>query len=206
MPDGSSLAAFWLVMVLALAIKRLPYALRACYATLQQISPSLEEAAENLGASKLRTVKRIVVPLMMGGMLAGIVTSFATSAVIVAGFLGKANILAGRVTGDSTSRAFEISSGARMPLPPGGNESNGNKLVFRPQHVTLGRISIDAPSALRGTVLDREFLGAVVRYSIDSPAGAIVCEQPFVGSDGLLNVGERVHGSIASRYLTVLAE
>lgn len=81
MPDGSSLAAFWLIIVLALAIRRLPYALRACYAALQQISPSLEEAAENLGASKLRTVKRIVVPLMMGGMLAGFVTSFATSAV-----------------------------------------------------------------------------------------------------------------------------
>ncbi len=81
MPDGSSLAAFWLIIVMALAIRRLPYALRACYAALQQISPSLEEAAENLGASKLRTVKRIVVPLMLGGMLAGFVTSFATSAV-----------------------------------------------------------------------------------------------------------------------------
>lgn len=81
MPDGSSLAAFWLIIVLALAIRRLPYALRACYAALQQISPSLEEAAENLGATKWRTVKRVVVPLMMGGMLAGFVTSFATSAV-----------------------------------------------------------------------------------------------------------------------------
>lgn len=81
MPDGTSLAAFWMMIVLALAIRRLPYALRACYAALQQISPSLEEAAENLGASKRRTVKRIVVPLMTGGMLAGFVTSFATSAV-----------------------------------------------------------------------------------------------------------------------------
>ena len=42
---------------------------------------SLEEAAENLGATKARTVRRIVVPLMTGGMLAGFVTSFATAAV-----------------------------------------------------------------------------------------------------------------------------
>ena len=42
---------------------------------------SLEEAAENLGATKLRTVRRIVTPLMMGGILAGFVTSFATAAV-----------------------------------------------------------------------------------------------------------------------------
>jgi iron(III) transport system permease protein len=81
MPDGTSFASFWFVIVLALAIRRLPYALRACYAALQQVSSSLEEAAENLGATKYRTVRRIVLPLMMGGMLAGFVTSFATAAV-----------------------------------------------------------------------------------------------------------------------------
>ena len=47
--------------VLALAIRRLPYALRASYAALQQISVSLEESAQNLGATKVRTVRRIVV-------------------------------------------------------------------------------------------------------------------------------------------------
>lgn len=81
MPDGTSLASFWIIIVLVLAVRRLPYALRACYAALQQISASLEEAAENLGANKHRTVRRIVLPLMMGGMLAGFVTSFATAAV-----------------------------------------------------------------------------------------------------------------------------
>lgn len=81
MPDGTSLASFWIIIVLALAIRRLPYALRACYAALQQVSASLEEAAENLGANKYRTVRRIVLPLMTGGMLAGFVTSFATAAV-----------------------------------------------------------------------------------------------------------------------------
>ncbi|MGD9830621.1 MAG: ABC transporter permease, partial [Hyphomicrobiaceae bacterium] len=81
LPDGTSLTSLWIIIVLALAIRRLPYAVRACYAGLQQISVSLEEAAENLGASKYRTVKRIVMPLLMGGILAGFVTSFATSAV-----------------------------------------------------------------------------------------------------------------------------
>lgn len=81
LPDGTPLATLWIVLVIALAIRRLPYALRACYAALQQISVSLEEAAENLGATKSHTVRRIVVPLMMGGILAGFVTSFATAAV-----------------------------------------------------------------------------------------------------------------------------
>lgn len=76
-----SLASFWLMIIIALAIRRLPYALRACVAALQQISISLEEAAESLGAKKISTVKRIVIPLMTGGVLAGFVTSFATAAV-----------------------------------------------------------------------------------------------------------------------------
>jgi iron(III) transport system permease protein len=78
---GKPLASWWVIIVVALAVRRLPYALRACTAGLQQVSIMLEEAAENLGATKARTVRRIVVPLMTGGILAGFVTSFATAAV-----------------------------------------------------------------------------------------------------------------------------
>ncbi len=81
LPGGQPLATLWIMIVIALAIRRLPYALRACYAALQQISVSLEEAAENLGATKARTVRRVVVPLMTGGILAGFISSFSTAAV-----------------------------------------------------------------------------------------------------------------------------
>lgn len=81
LPGGAPLATFWGMIVVALAIRRLPYALRACYAALQQISIALEEAAENLGATKSRTVRRVVLPLMTGGLLAGFITSFSTAAV-----------------------------------------------------------------------------------------------------------------------------
>jgi iron(III) transport system permease protein len=81
LPSGQSVTSFWLIIVLALAVRRLPYALRACTAAMQQISVSLEEAAENLGATKARTIRRIVLPLMTGGIAAGFVTSFATAAV-----------------------------------------------------------------------------------------------------------------------------
>ncbi|MBI3503591.1 MAG: iron ABC transporter permease [Proteobacteria bacterium] len=78
---GGSLATFWLMLAIAYAVRRLPYALRSCTAALQQLHHSLEEAAENLGAGKSTTLARIVVPLMAGGILAGFVTSFATAAV-----------------------------------------------------------------------------------------------------------------------------
>ena len=70
-----------LALVMAYAVRRLPYALRSCMAVLAQLHVSLEEAAENLGATKRRTIRRVVVPLMMGGILAGFVSSFATAAV-----------------------------------------------------------------------------------------------------------------------------
>ena len=75
------LSSWWVIIVIALAIRRLPYALRACFAALQQVSIMLEEAAENLGATKYRALRRIVVPLMSGGILAGFITSFATASV-----------------------------------------------------------------------------------------------------------------------------
>ncbi len=73
--------AFWLIIAIAYTVRRLPYALRSCMAALQQLHVSLEEAAENLGATKNRTIYRVVVPLMAGGILAGFVTSFLTAAV-----------------------------------------------------------------------------------------------------------------------------
>ena len=78
---GGALTASWLIFVLAYTVRRLPFALRSCMAALQQVHPSLEEAAENLGANRWRTIRRVVVPLMAGGILAGFVTSFITAAV-----------------------------------------------------------------------------------------------------------------------------
>ena len=75
------LTSSWLLLALAYTVRRLPYALRSCIAALQQMHVSLEEAAENLGASKGRTIRRIVVPLMAGGILAGFIVSFMTAAV-----------------------------------------------------------------------------------------------------------------------------
>ena len=69
------------MLTIVLAVRRLPYGLRAAAAALQQEHRSLEEAAENLGAGKTVTLARIVVPLMADGLAAAFVTSFATAAV-----------------------------------------------------------------------------------------------------------------------------
>lgn len=78
---GTMLTSSWIIIMLAYSVRRLPYALRSCVAALQQIHVSLEEAAQSLGATRMSTIRRVVVPLMAGGMLAGFVTSFVTAAV-----------------------------------------------------------------------------------------------------------------------------
>ncbi|KAF4531306.1 hypothetical protein B566_EDAN019409, partial [Ephemera danica] len=69
---------------------RLPAAVQGCHGAghrcaahqhLGDVHVSLEEAAESLGATKVRTLRRVLVPLMAGGILAGFVTSFITAAV-----------------------------------------------------------------------------------------------------------------------------
>ncbi|MBE7732882.1 iron ABC transporter permease [Devosia sp. CC-YST696] len=66
------------IMVLALAIRRLPYTVRSTTALMYQFSPSIEEAAVSLGASKTRTLIQIVVPALAPGILAGAVLSWVT--------------------------------------------------------------------------------------------------------------------------------
>ncbi|ALM85462.1 iron ABC transporter permease [Bordetella sp. N] len=78
---GTLLTSSWVLIMIAYSVRRLPYALRSCVASLQQINVSLEEAAQSMGANRWRTIRRVVVPLMAGGMLAGFVTSFITAAV-----------------------------------------------------------------------------------------------------------------------------
>ena len=65
-----------LFLVIAYAIRRLPYVVRTTVAGLQQTSGQLEEAALNLGASKLYTIRRIVVPMIVANLLAGALLAF----------------------------------------------------------------------------------------------------------------------------------
>jgi len=66
------------VMVLALAIRRLPYSVRSTTALMYQFSPSIEEAAVSLGASKFRTLVRVIVPALLPGIVSGAVLSWVT--------------------------------------------------------------------------------------------------------------------------------
>ena len=64
------------LLVIAYAVRRLPYMVRAAYAGFQQISVALEEAAMNLGASPIRTFYQITFPLIFANLIAGAILCF----------------------------------------------------------------------------------------------------------------------------------
>ena len=68
-----------LFLVVAYAVRRLPYMVRAAVAGLQQTSVTLEEAAANLGAAPLRVARRITMPLIAANLIAGVLLAFSFS-------------------------------------------------------------------------------------------------------------------------------
>ncbi|HUL92004.1 MAG TPA: iron ABC transporter permease [Burkholderiales bacterium] len=73
------LTGMWLILPLVLAVRRLPYTVRGSYSSLLLVHKSMEEAAENVGATKLRTFRDITVPLVWKGIFVGGLFSFITS-------------------------------------------------------------------------------------------------------------------------------
>jgi iron(III) transport system permease protein len=78
---GEPLTSTWIILVIVYAMRRLPYTVRGAYAALQQMPVALEEAGQNLGANRARTFRKITLPLMTAGLLAGGLLAFITSAV-----------------------------------------------------------------------------------------------------------------------------
>lgn len=74
--DKIPLATHWIIMPLALFARRLPYFLRMAHASYLQLDISLEEAAEVSGAGRLRTFMTISLPLLLKGVLVGVVMFF----------------------------------------------------------------------------------------------------------------------------------
>lgn len=66
-----------LLLVIAYAVRRLPYVVRSASAGFQQVSPVLEEAAQNLGASPERALWRVTLPLVLPNLVAGGLLAFA---------------------------------------------------------------------------------------------------------------------------------
>ncbi|WP_017797903.1 ABC transporter permease [Oceanobacillus kimchii] len=66
------------ILIVAYAIRRLPYMVRSTVGTMKSIKKDIEEAAVNLGASTFTSAITILGPLMLPGIAAGSILVFVT--------------------------------------------------------------------------------------------------------------------------------
>ncbi|MSQ90860.1 MAG: iron ABC transporter permease [Phycisphaerales bacterium] len=66
-------------LIIAYAIRRLPYVVRSTAAGLEQTPVDLEEAASSVGAKPGRIVRKIVIPLVAANIIAGALLAFSLS-------------------------------------------------------------------------------------------------------------------------------
>jgi iron(III) transport system permease protein len=68
-----------LLLIIAYAVRRLPYVVRAAAAGLAQVPVVYEEAAASLGAGLAYRLRRITIPLIAGSLAAGALLTFSFS-------------------------------------------------------------------------------------------------------------------------------
>jgi iron(III) transport system ATP-binding protein len=122
----------------------------------------------------------------------------------VANFLGTANILPGRVMREGGERFFDIDGGVRLPIPAHVVVPEGAKLVFRPQHASLGKDG-QSDVLLPGTIVHSEFLGSTLRYGVRIGAAEISIDTPFQSGETLHQPSSSVEISLSLRSALWLA-
>jgi sulfate transport system permease protein len=76
-PYGIKVDFTWAGVFVALTFIGLPFVVRTVQPVLQELEPEIEEASSTLGANRLQTVTRIVLPELMPSLLTGFALAFA---------------------------------------------------------------------------------------------------------------------------------
>jgi molybdate transport system permease protein len=108
---GIVLAFRWTGAALACAIMGFPLMVRAMRLSLEAIDRRLESAASTLGASRIAVFATITLPLMLPGVLAGMVLSFARAL----GEFGATITFVGNIPGETQTIPTAIYTYTQVP-------------------------------------------------------------------------------------------
>ncbi len=83
-----------IIIVLSFIFRSMPVGIRAGVASLQQIDPAIEEAAQDLGANSFKVFHSVTIPLIKSAFFSGLIYSFVRSMTAVSAviFLVSANV------------------------------------------------------------------------------------------------------------------
>lgn len=101
---GLTIAFSWPATVIAATVVAFPMMYRTSLGALEQVTPTLLQAARTLGASEWRVFRRVMFPLAWPGILAGTVLAFARAL----GEFGATLMLAGNIPGRTQTMPVAI--------------------------------------------------------------------------------------------------
>ena len=105
---GVTVVFSWPATVIAATVVAFPLMYRTSLGALEQVNPTLLQAARTLGASEVRVFRRVLLPLAAPGVLAGTVLAFARAL----GEFGATLMLAGNIPGRTQTMPIAIFSAA----------------------------------------------------------------------------------------------
>lgn len=131
---GISIAFSGTAAVIASMVVSFPLIVRSIKLSLDMIDRRLELAAMTLGASPLKTFMRITLPLILPGILSGLVLAFARSL----GEFGATITFAGNIEGETKTIPLAVYSLLQVP----GREKAASLLVIISVVISLGAMLI----------------------------------------------------------------
>lgn len=119
---GITLAFRWTGAALAAGIMGFPLMVRAIRLAIEAVDPKLEQAASTLGASRLWVFLTVTLPLILPGVLAGTILSFAKAM----GEFGATITFVSNIPGQTQTLPSAIYAFLQVP----GGESSAARLVL----------------------------------------------------------------------------
>ncbi|SIS69470.1 molybdate transport system permease protein [Roseivivax lentus] len=138
---GITLAFRWTGAALAAAIMAFPLLVRAIRLALEAVDPGLEAAAATLGASSLRVFLTVTLPLILPGVIAGAVLSFAKAM----GEFGATITFVANIPGETQTLPSAIYAFLQVP----GGEDAAMTLVLISIAIAMGALALSEVLARR---------------------------------------------------------
>jgi molybdate transport system permease protein len=101
----------WIAAMIASSVMGFPLFVRSIRQSISEIDPKIIEAAQTLGANKIKIFKKIIIPLSKNGIIAGFILSFSRSL----GEFGATITFAGNIFGETQTLPLAIYSSLQDP-------------------------------------------------------------------------------------------
>ena len=117
---GMDIAFTWRAVLIALAVMSFPLLVRATQSAIEQVNPRFEEIARTLGASEMRVLFTITIPLAARGIAGGMLLAFARAL----GEFGATIMVAGYIPGKTATLSLATYEAVQL-----GQDSTAFRLV-----------------------------------------------------------------------------